>query len=290
MSATTAERRRSKGTSAAGGLKKVSVYLGLSVGALFAGLPVLWMLSSSFKPNSEIFASPPSPISSAFTVEAYTSIFTDPVKLRFFLNSYFVAICVTALTLIVGIMAAYAFSRYNFPFKNAVNVVVVSVQAVPPITLLIPYFGLIVALGLYNTYPGLILTYMVFTLPYAIIMLTGYFNTIPRELDEAVKVDGASSFTALWRVIVPTAVPGLVSVGVYTFMIAWNEFLFALTLTRTEDMRTVPIGIQLLMGQHSYEWSEMMAMSVLGCIPILLLFLFFQRYFIGGMTAGAVKI
>lgn len=290
MSATTAERRRSKGTSAAGGLKKVSVYLGLSVGALFAGLPVLWMLSSSFKPNSEIFASPPSLISSAFTVEAYTSIFTDPVKLRFFLNSYFVAICVTALTLIVGIMAAYAFSRYNFPFKNAVNVVVVSVQAVPPITLLIPYFGLIVALGLYNTYPGLILTYMVFTLPYAIIMLTGYFNTIPRELDEAVKVDGASSFTALWRVIVPTAVPGLVSVGVYTFMIAWNEFLFALTLTRTEDMRTVPIGIQLLMGQHSYEWSEMMAMSVLGCIPILLLFLFFQRYFIGGMTAGAVKI
>ena len=130
---------------------------------------------------------------------------------------------------------------------------------------------------------------MVFTLPYAIIMLTGYFNTLPRELDEAVKVDGGSSWTALWRVLVPISVPGLVSVGIYTFMIAWNEYLFALTLTKTVDMRTVPIGIQLLMGQHSYEWNQMMSMSILGCIPVLLLFLFFQRYFIGGMSAGAVK-
>lgn len=271
-------------------LKKFWLIIGLSVAAMFSGLPVLWMLSNSFKPDSEIFASPPELISSAFTLDAYISIFTDPVKLRFFLNSYIIAISVTILTLIVGIMAAYAFSRFNFPFKKAVNVAIVSVQAVPPITLLIPYFGLIVTLGLYNTYPGLILTYMVFTLPYAVIMLTGYFNTIPKELDEAVKVDGASSFTALWRIIVPTAVPGLVSVGVYTFMIAWNEFLFALTLTRTDNMRTVPIGIQLLMGQHAYQWSEMMAMSVLGIIPVLLLFFFFQRYFIGGMTAGAVKI
>lgn len=269
--------------------RKILAILGLTLGALFSGLPVIWMLSSSFKPNGEVFASPPRLVSN-FTFEAYTSIFTDPVKLRFFFNSYLIALSVTALTLIVGILAAYAFSRFDFPLKNVLNVVIVSVQAVPPITLLIPYFGLMVVLGLYNTYPGLILTYMVFTLPYAIIMLTGYFNTIPRELDEAVKVDGASSFTALWKVIVPTAIPGLVSVGIYTFMIAWNEFLFALTLTRTEDMRTVPIGIQLLMGQHSYQWNEMMAMSVLGCIPVLLLFLFFQRYFIGGMTAGAVKI
>ena len=130
---------------------------------------------------------------------------------------------------------------------------------------------------------------MVFTLPYAIIMMTGYFNTLPRELDEAVKVDGAGSFTALWRVLVPISVPGLVSVGIYTFMIAWNEYLFALTLTRTDDMRTVPIGIQLLMGQHSYEWNEMMAMSILGCIPVLSSSSSSSGYFIGGITAGAVK-
>jgi multiple sugar transport system permease protein len=130
---------------------------------------------------------------------------------------------------------------------------------------------------------------MVFTLPYAIIMLTGYFNTLPRELDEAVKIDGGGSLVALWRILVPISIPGIVSVGIYTFMISWNEYLFALTLTRTQEMRTVPIGIQLLMGQHSYEWNEMMAMSILGSIPVLVLFLFFQRYFMGGLTSGAIK-
>lgn len=270
--------------------KKVAVIVGLVVGACFAALPVLWMLASSFKQNSEIFAYPPRLITQGFSFDAYTTILTDPVKLRFFGNSYVVALSVTLLTLLVAVHAAYAFSRYEFWGKKTINVIVVSVQAVPPITLLIPYFGLVVALKLYNTYQGLILTYMVFTLPYAIIMMTGYFNTLPRELDEAVKVDGAGPLTALWRILLPISIPGMVSVGIYTFMIAWNEFLFALTLTRTEDMRTVPIGIQLLMGQHSYEWNEMMAMSILGAVPVLVLFLFFQRYFIGGMTAGAVKI
>jgi len=270
-------------------LARTGLVIALLIGAVFAGAPVLWMLSSSFKPNTDIFQFPPQLIPSTFTFDAYTAIFTDPTKVRFFLNSYFVSLSVTALTLLVGILAAFALSRYEFPFKKILNMIIVSVQAVPPITLLIPYFGLIVFLGLYNSYAGLILTYLVFTLPYAIIMLTGYFNTLPRELDEAVKVDGGSSWTALWRVLVPISVPGLVSVGIYTFMIAWNEYLFALTLTKTPEMRTVPIGIQLLMGQHSYEWNQMMSMSILGSIPIMLLFLFFQRYFIGGMTAGAVK-
>ena len=270
-------------------LARIGLLIALLIGAAFASAPVLWMLSSSFKPNTDIFQFPPHLIPTTFTFDAYTAIFTDPTKVRFFLNSYFVSLSVTVLTLLIGILAAFALSRYEFPFKKALNVVIISVQAVPPITLLIPYFGLIVFLGLYNSYAGLILTYLVFTLPYAIIMLTGYFNTLPRELDEAVKVDGGSSWTALWRVLVPISIPGLVSVGIYTFMIAWNEYLFALTLTKSPEMRTVPIGIQLLMGQHSYEWNQMMSMSILGSIPIMLLFLFFQRYFIGGMTAGAVK-
>lgn len=270
-------------------IARILIVMALLVGAGYAGLPVLWMLSNSFKPNPDIFQYPPSLIPENFTWDAYTSVLTDPEKLRFFFNSYFVSLSVTLLTLIVAVLAAFVFSRFEFPLKRVLNVVIVSVQAVPPITLLIPYFGLIIFLGLYDSYPGLILTYMVFTLPYAIIMMTGYFNTLPRELDEAVKVDGGSSWTALWRVLVPISVPGLVSVGIYTFMLAWNEYLFALTLTRTVEMRTVPIGIQLLMGQHSYEWNQMMSMSILGCIPVLILFLFFQRYFIGGMTAGAVK-
>jgi multiple sugar transport system permease protein len=269
---------------------KIGVVAALLAGAVFAGFPVFWMLVSSFKSNSEIFQYPPQIITENFSFDAYAAIIGDPVKVRFFINSYVVSLSVTALTLVVAILAAYAFSRYDFRGKSWLNTVVVSVQAVPPITLLIPYFGLIVTLQLYNTYWALILTYTVFTLPYAIIMLTGYLNTLPKELDEAVKLDGGSALTALWRVLVPIALPGIVAVGIYTFMIAWNEYLFALTLTRTEDMRTVPIGIQLLMGQHSYEWNEMMAMSILGSIPVLVLFLFFQRYFLAGLTGGAVKV
>lgn len=270
-------------------LERTGVLLALIGGAVFAGFPVLWMLASSFKSNTEIFEAPPRFITEGFSFAAYASILSDPTKMRFFINSYVVALAVTGLTLVVALFAAYAFSRFDFPFKKTINIVIVSVQAVPPITLLVPYFGLMVFLRMFNTYQGLILTYMVFTLPYAIIMLTGYFNTLPRELDEAVRVDGGGPMTALWRILVPVSVPGIVSVGIYTFMIAWNEYLFALTLTKTQDMRTVPIGIQLLMGQHSYQWNEMMAISILGCIPILILYIFFQRYFMSGMTAGAVK-
>jgi multiple sugar transport system permease protein len=270
-------------------IKKALVIIALLAGALYAGFPVVWMLSSSFKSNTEIFAYPPRLIGETSSWSAYLAVLTSSEKVRFFINSYLVSGLVTICTLTVGTLAGYSFSRYQFKFKKPLNMLIISVQAVPPITLLIPYFGLIVTLQLFNTYAALVLTYMVFTLPYAILMMTGYFNTLPRELDEAVMIDGGSSAVALWRVLVPISLPGIVATGIYTFMQAWNEFLFALTLTKTMDMRTVPVGIAMLMGQHAYEWNEMMAMSVLGCLPVLILYLFFQRYFIAGMTAGSVK-
>lgn len=268
---------------------KILIVILLAIGAIWAGFPILWMVLNSFKPNAEIFAWPPTWISENFTLDAYKAIFTNPEQIRFFVNSYVIAALVVVLTLGIGILASYAFSRFDFPGKSVINTIIVSVQAVPPITLLIPYLSLIVTMKLYNTYGALILTYLIFTLPYCILMTTGYMNTLPKELDEAVMIDGGSRSTALWRILVPTAIPRLVSVGMYTFMQAWNEYLFALALTKTNDMRTVPVGINLLMGQHSYEWNQMMAMSVLGSLPILILFLFFQRYFIAGMTAGSVK-
>lgn len=271
-------------------IANVLVMVALLLGAVYAGFPGLWMLSSSFKTNMGVFASHPSLIPKPLTLSAYRSILSDSVKLRFFLNSYLVAITVTFLTLIVSILAGYSFSRYEFKIKKMLNLFIISTQAIPPISMLIPYFGIIVALKLYNTYWALILTYMIFTLPYSILLMTGFFNTLPKELDEAVLVDGAGNFWALWKVLVPVSLPGIVSTGMYTFLQSWNEFLFALTLTKTTDMRTVPIGIQQLMGQQTYEWNEMMAMSILGCLPVLLLFLLFQRYFIAGMTAGSVKL
>lgn len=270
-------------------LTRIWLWIATLVGAFFAGGPVLWMLTSSVKPNTEIFAYPPTFIPERFTLAAYAEILGNPEKVRFFINSYTVAAGVVLLTLFAGIMAGYALSRFDFRFKGPLNAVIISIQAVPPITLLIPYFGLVVWLRLYDTLWALILTYMVATIPYAILMMTGYFNTIPKDLDEAVKIDGGGTFRTLWRFLVPIARPGIVSVGAYTFMVAWNEYLFALTLTQNRSNRTVPVGIQLLMGEHSFEWSEMMAMSVLGCLPVLILFLFFQRQFVGGMTAGAVK-
>lgn len=270
-------------------LTTLLLYAGLGIGLVFSGFPILWMLFSSLKSNTEIFALPPTLLPKVFTLAAYDSIFSDPVKIRFFINSYLVAGIVTLLTVIVAVLAAYSFSRYEFRLKKAFNLLVISTQTVPPITLLIPYFGMVVFFGIFNTYLALILTYMVFTLPYAILLMTGYLNTLPKDLDEAVLVDGGSSWTALWRVIVPVSVPGIVATAVYTFLLSWNEFLFALTLTKSMELRTVPIGISLLMGQHAFEWNEMMAMSVLGSLPLLLLYLIAQRYFLAGMTAGSVK-
>ncbi len=261
----------------------------LILGGLFAGFPILWMVCASFKSNSAIFSWPPKFFDKTFSLDAYKAVITDSTKVRFFVNSYIVAGCVVLITLFIGILAAYAFSRFEFRGKELINSLIVSVQAIPPIVLLIPYMSLIVAMKLFDTYIALILTYLITTLPYCILMMTGYFNTLSKELDDAVMIDGGSRWKALWSVLVPISIPGMVSVGMYTFMQAWNEYLFALVLTQKTSMRTVPIGINLLMGQHGYDWSQMMAMSVLGSIPVLILFIFFQKYFIAGMSAGGVK-
>ena len=265
------------------------VYIGLLVGLVFTLFPVFWIFISSVKTNTEVFAYPPSFIPENFTLSAYFNIFNDENKLRFFLNSYFIAIIVTILTLLISILSGYSFSRFDFKLKRILNLSIISTQTIPPITLLIPYFGIVVTFKIFDTYLALILTYLVFTIPYATLMMTSYFNTLPKELDDAVLMDGGSSFTALCRVLIPISLPGIVATCVYTFLLCWNEFLFALTLTKSYEMRTVPIGIQLLMGQHAYEWNEMMAMSIIGTVPILFLYLFAQKYFLAGLTSGSVK-
>ncbi len=269
--------------------RKTRLYVALLVGAIFAGGPVVWMLSSAFKSNADIFEYPPKLVDNSFSGSAFDAVFDNPKESRFFVNSYAVGLSVTALTILVAIVAAFALSRYKFALREPLKVMIIAVQAIPPITLVIPLFGVVIALHLYNSYEGLILTYLVFTLPYSVVMMTAYFNSIPRELDEAARFDGAGSMRTLWRVILPLARPGLVAVGFYAFMISWNEFLFALTLTQTDNMRTVPVGLTLLMGQYNYQWNQIMAMSGLGCLPVVVLFLIFQRHFVSGLSSGAVK-
>ena len=213
---------------------KVLFSIMLVIGGLFAGFPIIWMVCSSFKSNSAIFSWPPRFFDETFSLDSYAAVVTDSAKVRFFINSYVVTACVVVLTLFIGILAAYAFSRFDFPGKELINSVIVSVQAIPPIVLLIPYMSMIVAMKLFDTYAALILTYLVTTLPYCILMMTGYFNTLSKELDDAVMIDGGSRWRALWGVLVPISIPGMVSVGMYTFMQAWNEYLFALVLTQRE--------------------------------------------------------
>ena len=270
-------------------VRRIMLWTGMVIAALFSGLPILWLVSGSLKANQNIFAVPPKLVDESFSFGAYRAVLMDSEKVRFFINSYGIAAVVVALTLLIALLASYSFSRFSFPGKKILNTIIISVQAVPPITLLIPYLVLVVQLKLYDTYAALVLTYVVFTLPYAILMLTGYLNTLPKELDEAVLIDGGSRFMALWRVLVPSCLPGLVSVGLYTFIQCWNEYLYALTLTKTNATRTVPIGIASLMGQYAFEWNQIMAMSILGSLPVIVIALFFQKYFISGMTAGAVK-
>jgi multiple sugar transport system permease protein len=265
------------------------IYAALSLVSLIVAFPVLWMLSISFRPNVETFSLPPRLIPQTFILDAYKSILSNPDYLRFFVNSYFVGLMVTLVSVCIGSLAGYGFSRFDFRGNRVMEVFIVVTQMIPPITLLIPYFAMIVAFRLYDNYLGLIVTYTSFTLPYSILMLTGYFNTISKELDEAAIVDGCSHFRVLWNVVLPVAIPGIISTAIYTFLLSWNEFLFALALTRSTSMRTVPVGIALLMGEASFHWNEMMSFSVLGSIPVLILFLFVQKYFLAGLTAGAVK-
>jgi len=269
--------------------KKILIYVALILISSIVGFPIFWMLAMSFRSNVEIFKVPPSLIPEKFTFEPYIEVLSNTEYLNFFKNSYFIAIIVTLFSLVVALFAGYGFSRFEFKGKKLSNLFIVSTQTIPPISLLIPYFGLLVVFKLYNTYLGLIFTYISFCLPYAILMMTGYMNTIPTELDEAILVDGGNRIIALFRVILPIAVPGIIATGIYTFMLAWNEFLFALTLTKSIDMRTIPVGISLLMGEHAYKWNLMMSMSILGSLPLLILYLFAQKSFISGLSAGSIK-
>jgi multiple sugar transport system permease protein len=272
-----------------GRLPRLLTYAALSVASCLVAFPVVWMLAMSVRSNMEIFTLPPSLIPEHFILDAYRQVLHSPTYLRFFFNSYIVALGVTGISLVVAIFAGYGFSRFVFRGSKLMNLFIIGTQTIPSIVLLIPYFMAIVGLGLYDTYLGLIVTFTSFCLPYSILMMTGYFNTISKELDEAVMVDGGGRIFTLCRIILPVSLPGLVATGVYTFLLAWNEFLFALTLTKSIGMRTIPVGIAFLIGEMAYQWNVIMSVAILGSVPVMLLFLLLQRYFVSGLTAGSVK-
>jgi multiple sugar transport system permease protein len=261
----------------------------LIVGAVLALFPIFWMASVAFRSNVEIFSVPPAWLPPTFTLEAFDAVLKTSQYVRMYVNSYAVSLAVTAVSLAMAILAGYGFSRFKFHGNRPLQLFIIGTQMVPPISLIVPYFILMVILKLYDTYWGLIVTYTAFVLPFATLMMTSYFNTIPTDLEEAAMVDGCTRVGSMLRVVLPLMLPGMVATGVYAFLLAWNEFLYAVALTQSESLRLVPVGIALLMGEHVYQWNVMMALSILASLPLLLMFLFVQKYLISGLTVGAVK-
>ena len=268
---------------------QIVIYCVLCGCVIIFAFPLIWMLSVSLKPTVETFSLPPKLIPSSLYLDGYLKIFNNDQYTRFLLNSYLLGLAVTGLSVLIGTLAAYGFSRYRFFGDRAAKLFVIITQMVPTITLLIPLFGVIVWLKLYDTMWGLILTYLTFSLPYAVIMMNGYLDTIPKDFDEAATIDGCTPIGVLFKVLLPVAAPGIISTAVYTFLLAWNEFLFALALTRSIEMRTVPVGISMMVGEFGLKWDEMMAFSVIGSLPVLILFMSVQRFVISGLSAGGVK-
>jgi len=254
-------------------------------------LPLYWLLITSIKPNQAAFKVPPELFPSEPTLESYTSQLQDRAGfLTYFLNSVIASTFATLLSITVSVFAGYAFSRFRFPAKRAVLVFILASQMFPLVVLLVGIYILFRQLNLLDTYFGLILAFTSFSLPFSIWMMRGFFDTVPLELEQAAMVDGATRLQALLRVILPLVGPGVIAVGLYSFLNAWNNLLFALSLTSSQNMRTIPPGFLLTyVGEFQYQWADAMAGSVMVSLPMIVVFIFLQRYLVRGMTAGAVK-
>jgi multiple sugar transport system permease protein len=267
--------------------------VGLTFLTLFALVPVYVMLTSALKPLRDVQGSfhwwP-----GHLTVQPFIDMWHTIPLATYFVNSMIVSSIASVASVVVALLAAYAVSRYRFRGRQAFSISVLSTQMFPGILFLLPLFVIFVnidrvtGLNLYGSRTGLIVTYMTFTLPFAIWMLVGYLDSIPRELDEAAKVDGTGPLGALVRVVIPAAVPGIVAVLIYAFMTAWGEVLFASVLT-DDSTRTLAVGLQGYATQNNVYWNQIMAAALTVSVPVVVGFLVLQRYLVAGMTAGSVK-
>jgi multiple sugar transport system permease protein len=267
--------------------------IGLTLLALFTLVPLYVMLSSSLKPLQDVQGTFRW-IPSTWTIRPYFDIWSTVPLAHYFINSLIVSCSATAISVVIAVFAAYALSRYRFPGRRVFSVTVLSTQMFPGILFLLPLFLIFVNIGnstglqLYGSRLGLIITYLTFSLPFSIWMLVGYLDSIPRELDEAALVDGNGPVGALLRVVLPAAMPGVITVCVYSFMTAWGEVLFASVMTDNAT-RTLAVGLQEYATQNDVYWNQVMAASLVVSIPVVLGFLLLQRYLVAGLISGAVK-
>ncbi|MGX8009426.1 carbohydrate ABC transporter permease [Mesorhizobium sp. ORM8.1] len=270
-------------------LQSFMIYLGAFMILVWSGGPFIWQFSTSFQLDRALTSGAPSLIPHPFTLEHYYNAFVEKQLHRYVWNSLVVALATTFLCLIVGSLAAFALSRLNVKGRFGILMVILSVSMFPQIALVGPLYLLATNLGLLDTYTALIITYLALGLPLVTWVLFGYFETLPREIDEAARMDGVSIPGLLWHIILPMSLPSLVTTGLLAFISAWNEFLFALAFTSNIDRQTIPVGIANFTNLYYVPWGDIAAASAVVTVPLIVLVLFFQRHIIEGLTQGGVK-
>lgn len=264
-------------------------YLVLVVLAVILLFPVYWMIVCSFMESHYLMVVPPHLIPVDASFDNYVEIFSNAKYLNYFKNSFISAGGTVLLSLLIAIPAGYSFSRYNVPGKNGILSMIMSVQMFPVVVILISLYAFYLKLGMMSTYQGLILADTTLVMPLSITLIKSFYDTVPRSLDEAAKIDGAGRLQTMIQIIFPLVLPGVVAVCIYTFLNAWDDYLMALILMQG-DMKTLTVGIaETFLGEYCYNYGGMMAFAFIGSLPIVVLFVFLQKYMIAGLTAGAVK-
>lgn len=269
---------------------KIVTYAVLLMFSFFCLFPFIWMVVTSLKPINEVRSSNPSFIIDNPTFSNFANVIYNTNFITFFVNSFIVAVVTTMISLLVSIFAGYALSRFlQFRGVKAVSVAMLLSQMIPGVLLLIPLYILMQKLNLLDTYASMILAYTTFMVPLCTFMLKGFFDAIPYELEEAAEIDGCHRMGIIFRIILPISIPSLIATALFAFVNAWNEFMFGYVFINDEARRTLTPGIMLFKGVYSTDWGSIMSASVLAVVPVVIMFIYLQRYLIEGMTAGSVK-
>lgn len=271
-------------------IMNIITYVSLIVISIFCLLPFIWMVITSLKPANEIRTAIPSFLIKNPTFINFNKVLFDTGFLNFMKNSFIVATLVTVISLVISILAGYALSRYkSFKGVKLVNIGMLVSQMIPGVLLLIPLYLIMQKAHLLDTYYSLILAYTTFVIPLCTFMLKSFFDTIPFVLEEAAVIDGCGKLKTIFLIILPLSIPSLISTGLFAFLNAWNEFMFGYIFITNDQFRTVTPAIMLFQGANTTDWGGLMATSVLAVLPVTIIFLFLQKYFIAGLTQGGVK-